>query len=61
MLHNFVKKREGYIFEDTLNCELETLSDQVVVGGRSSGIETRDMFSAYFNGPGALPWQGNYE
>lgn len=60
VLHNFVKKRDGYIFEDTLNCELETLSDQVVVGGRSSGIEIRDMFSAYFNGPGALPWQGKY-
>lgn len=60
VLHNFVKKRDGYIFEDTLSCELSPLSDQVTVGGRSSGIEIRDKFCNYFNGPGAVAWQGKY-
>jgi hypothetical protein len=25
--------------------------------GHSEGIEAREMFCEYFNGPGALPWQ----
>jgi hypothetical protein len=54
-LHNFVRKRNGFVFEDTLSCELQGV--QETVGGCLQGIEMREMFCEYFNGPGALPWQ----
>ena len=57
VLHNFVRKRDGFLFEDTLSCELQGVQESASVGGRSQGIEVREMFCEYFNGPGALPWQ----
>lgn len=60
ILHNFVKKRDGYIFEDTLSCELEEVADNTAVGGRTTGLEVRDVFCEYFNGPGAISWQDRY-
>jgi hypothetical protein len=56
-LHNFLKKRDGFVFEDTLSYELQGLQESASVGGRSQGIEVGEMFCEYFNGPGALPWQ----
>jgi hypothetical protein len=56
-LHSFVRKRDGFVFEDTLSCELQGLQESASVGGRSQGIEVREMFCEYFNEPGALPWQ----
>ena len=41
----------------TLSCELQGVQESASVGGRSQGIEVREMFCEYFNGPGALPWQ----
>jgi len=57
VLHNFVRKRDGFLFEDTMSCELQGVHESASVGGRSQGIEAREMFCEYFNGPGALPWQ----
>jgi len=57
VLHNFVRKRDGFLFEDTLSCELQGVQESASVGGRSQGIEVREMFYEFFNGPGALPWQ----
>ena len=57
VLHNFVRKRDGFVFEDTLSCQLQGVQESASVGGRSQGIEVREMFCDYFNGPGALPWQ----
>jgi hypothetical protein len=56
-LHSFVRKRGGFVFEDNLSCELQGEQESASVGGRSQGIEVREMFYEYFNGPGALPWQ----
>jgi hypothetical protein len=55
VLHNFVRKRDGFVFEDTLSCELQCVQESASVGERSQGIEVREMFCEYFNGPGALP------
>ena len=55
VLHNFVRKRDGFVFEDTLPCELQGVQESASVGGRSQGIEVREMFCEYFNGLGALP------
>jgi hypothetical protein len=56
VLHNFVRRRDGFVFEDTLSSELQGVQESASVG-RSQGIEMREMFYEYFNGPGALPWQ----
>jgi hypothetical protein len=56
-LHSFVRKRDGFVSEDTLSCELQGVQESARVGGRSQGIEVREMFCKYFNGLGALPWQ----
>jgi len=57
VLHNFVRKRVGFVFEDTLSCELQGVQESASVGGRSERIEVTEMFCEYFNGPGSLPWQ----
>lgn len=60
LLHNFVKKSDGFIFDDTLTCEMDDVEDVTSVGGKSNGIEVRDLFCEYFNGPGAVSWQERY-
>lgn len=57
ILHNFVRRRDGYVFEDTLSCSLTDLDDTVVIGGLSNGIDVRELLCEYFNGSGAVPWQ----
>ena len=57
VLRNFVRKRDGFVFEDTLSRELQGVQESASVRGRSQGIELREMFCEYFNGPGDLPWQ----
>ena len=57
VLHNCVRKKNGLVFEGNLSCELKGVQESASVGGRSQGIEVREMFCEYFNGPGALPWQ----
>lgn len=59
VLHNFVRRRDGYLFEDTLSCDMMDLEEVAAVGGRSQGIEVRGLFCDYFNGTGAVPWQEN--
>lgn len=57
VLHNFVRDRDGYQFEDTLTIsELEDLKlgGQMVRGG-VQGI--RDHLANYFMEEGALSWQ----
>jgi hypothetical protein len=56
VLHNFVRRRDGYVFEDSLTCDMDDVEQVAAVGGRSTGIAVRDSFSAYFSGTGALPW-----
>lgn len=54
-----MRRRDGFVFEDTLTCSMEGLGDVVVVGGLSKGLDVRDVFCKYFNGPGAVTWQKN--
>jgi hypothetical protein len=55
-LHNFVRKRNGHVFEDSLTCDMDDLEQAAAVGGRSTGTAVRDSFAAYFSSTGALPW-----
>lgn len=58
ILHNFVRKRDGICFEDTLfNCPFEDISN-IGVRGTDNGIETRKYFTNYFTTSlGSVPWQ----
>ncbi|XP_044143939.1 protein ALP1-like [Bufo gargarizans] len=56
-LHNFVRLRDGYNFEDSLSHSLESRNQSGVRGTRH-GAAVRDHFNTYFVSPhGALPWQ----
>ncbi|GBM25170.1 hypothetical protein AVEN_96722-1 [Araneus ventricosus] len=56
VLHNFVRHHDGYNFEDTLSCPLESIP---AIGTRDNiGVETRNSFKNYFCSPaGSVPWQ----
>jgi len=56
ILHNFVRRRDGFNFEDT---DTNMLQDIKVrgTGARSQGTEVRDYFANYFMGPGSVPFQ----
>lgn len=57
ILHNFVRRRDGYNFEDTLSCPLECVSAQGTRGNRG-GKQIRDHFANYFcSTHGSVPWQ----
>lgn len=56
VLHNFVRRRDGFNNEDT---ETNMLDDIEVhgTGARTQGTEVRDYFAKYFMGPGSVPFQ----
>lgn len=45
-LHNFVRKRDGYNFEDALTCALDSIVSQGT-RGYQNGIQVRDYFAKY--------------
>lgn len=59
VLHNFVRRRDGSNIEDTINCEMDGISDKIGVGNASSNAkDIREYFVKYFNNPKyALSWQ----
>ena len=58
ILHNFVRKRDGVRFEDTLyTAPFENISQQGA-RGTNSGLQVRDYFANYFTSPqGSVHWQ----
>jgi len=59
VLHNFVRRRDGFSAEDTFNCKLEDYSTKKGAGNASSEAkEVREYFVNYINSPGnILSWQ----
>lgn len=58
ILHNFVRRRDGVNFEDTLSNSLGDLEEhQNDTGGRSQGKDVRDYFANYFLEAGSVPFQ----
>jgi len=56
VLHNFVRRRDGYNTEDTLTCPLRNVRSSGTKADRTA-VFTRDAFSVYFNSAqGYLPW-----
>lgn len=61
VLHNYVRERDGYRFQDTLYVppELEITSGPTNRGSRSSA-SYRDLFADYFINVNPLEWQNRY-
>ncbi|KAF0747577.1 protein ALP1-like [Aphis craccivora] len=59
ILHNFVRRRDGYCLEDAQTCDMEDTNERIGVGNSTSvAKEVRDYFANYFNKPmNALSWQ----
>ncbi|KAK9687367.1 DDE superfamily endonuclease [Popillia japonica] len=56
VLHNFVRRRDGYNFGDSLTNPIRGL-DARGTGGPSTGIAIRKRFEEYFMNEGSVPWQ----
>lgn len=57
ILHNFVRRRDGYNFSDTLSCDLESVT-VCNLGHTMKSLEIRKHFEEYFTSPqGAIEWQ----
>lgn len=61
ILHNLVRKIDGYNFDDTLHITgLENIERNIMSDARNkSAISVRDKFANYFVNEGAVPWQMN--
>lgn len=59
ILHNFVRKRDGYNFEDMDTSYLVDGLPNRGPGVRSQGMEVRDFYAEYFMGPGSVLFQYN--
>lgn len=59
VLHNFVRRRDGYKYEDTLNCNMDSLIDRRGVGNsQTNAKDVREYFVTYVNDPNhALSWR----
>lgn len=58
VLHNYIRKRDGYRVEDTLTINGLQDLDLNVNNNIRSGDMIRDKFANYFISPnGAVPWQ----
>lgn len=60
-LHNFVRDRDGFSFEDTLNNPLtETNDTDSVRRNNRTALRYWESFKEYFMTRGRLDWQDNY-
>lgn len=59
VLHNFVRRLDGYNFEDSIDCNMDDMTDKIGVGNApSSAKDVREYYVQYFNTPQhALSWQ----
>ncbi|XP_022166114.1 protein ALP1-like, partial [Myzus persicae] len=59
VLHNFVRRRDGFSVEDTFNCKMEGYTIKKGVGNALfEAKEVREYFVDYINSPGnILSWQ----
>lgn len=61
ILHNFVRDRDGYSFEDSLNNPLtETIARDSVYRNNTTALRYRELFADYFMNEGRVSWQENY-
>jgi len=61
VLHNYIRRRDGFEFEDTLNADNMLPIEPRGTASRSLvGQQVRDQFAQYFlSDAGSVPWQNN--
>lgn len=60
VLHNYVRIRDGYRYEDTLYLSpLQSINTENVLQGSLCARTTREKFANYFVKEGKLHWQDN--
>jgi len=59
VLHNYVRRKDSFNIEDTLNCTLQSINEKKGVGNSSSDAKNvREYFVNYVNNPNhSLAWQ----
>lgn len=57
ILHNYVRKRDGYNFEDTLSNSLEGIQNYGNARARHQGIDVCEFFADYFVNAGSVAFQ----
>nr|CAI5866952.1 unnamed protein product [Callosobruchus analis] len=58
VLHNFVRLRDGFKFEDTLTCAMVDIPVIGTGGTGKSAKQVRDTLAEFFITPaGSVPWQ----
>ncbi|XP_022162492.1 uncharacterized protein LOC111028245 [Myzus persicae] len=59
VLHNFVRRRDGFNFEDSLSCGMDSVTERRGVGNaQTNAKDVREYFVSYVNHPNhALSWQ----
>jgi len=60
VLHNFVRKWDGYKFEDTLSNNLDEFQMNGTAGARQEAIIVREYFADYFVNAGSIHFQQRY-
>lgn len=61
ILHNFIRTRDGYRFDDTLSCPLtDNLGPCDNRNNPKSAIRYRELFAEHFMTDGRLEWQDRY-
>ena len=61
ILHNYVRCKDGYKFEDVLTVEgVGELARDITSRGSRNAVNTRERLADYFMSPeGEVPWQYN--
>jgi len=59
VLHNFVRRRDGFNFEDSLSCGMNSITERRGVGNtQTNAKDVGEFFVNYVNHPNhALDWQ----
>lgn len=61
ILHNFVRSRDGYSYEDTLTVTgFEPATDRDHGRGGRTALTIRDKLAEYFVTENPLPWQDKF-
>jgi len=58
VLHNFVRRRDGINYEESLCCELDSIDTVFRGSSGTNAKDVREYYAKYFNSPeGLLEWQ----
>lgn len=61
VLHNFVRNRDGYKFQDTLEITGLDDTDLIVENEEMTAMNIREKFADFFiSNEGSIPWQSNF-